>query len=306
MDALAKLKAFDPGDATLSLWVFKSHVAVGATSCAARWVETTEQLDAALKGAIKQRITAIGETVDYEALADNNEASALTIGLDETAAHLIVAATGSILPAHRVGSLRALQNIKFYAVKLVTADQKALYAVKRTDDSFKSRKAFDLVSVVFSGDRLDLETNPAFTLSKNFDFFIFEDGIFITHKAHFETVLSYRAAHIAAFSQLQDEPKFKALFSDLGPITEFVSSNKLQLRRAMAISQKGHYKDETFMARLREHCEALKLSIHFDEAGRIIPTSETCRDIFHALLDHRLHSMLSQVMYDVPSAQAVA
>jgi hypothetical protein len=50
----------------------------------------------------------------------------------------------------------------------------------------------------------------------------------------------------------------------------------------------------------------MNLSIQFDAAGRIIPTVETCRDIFQALLDHRLDSRLSQQLYDVQNTEPVA
>ena len=305
MDPLARLKAFDTSGAVVSLWVFKSYVTAAPGAGSAKWVGTTDELDAALKNAITHRIEGIAETSDYDPLAENNEASVLTIGTDETHAHVITSATGAPLPALKASKLKAIQNVKFYAVKLTTGDE-TLYAVRRTDGSFAARKALDWVNVVFSDDRLDLEPDPVFTLSKHFDFLIFGHDVFIANKAHFETILSYRAAHAAAFSELQQEEAFVSIFSKLGPIIEFVGANKLHLRRAMAISQKGHYKHAAFMASLRANCEMMKLSIAFDEEGRIVPTPESCREIFHALLDHRLRSPLSLRTYDVPSTKTVA
>ena len=59
------------------------------------------------------------------------------------------------------------------------------------------------------------------------------------------------------------------------------------------------------MKRLREECKALGFNIIFDSEGRIVPTAETCADIFKALLDHRLESRLSQRLYDVENTSAV-
>jgi len=42
-----------------------------------------------------------------------------------------------------------------------------------------------------------------------------------------------------------------------------------------------------------------------DAQGRIVPTLDTCRDIFQALLDHRLESRLSQRLYDVENTATV-
>ena len=60
------------------------------------------------------------------------------------------------------------------------------------------------------------------------------------------------------------------------------------------------------MQRLRDHCEAMSLSIQFDDGGRMVPTAESCRDIFRALLDHRLDSRLSNLLYDVQNTEQVA
>jgi hypothetical protein len=47
------------------------------------------------------------------------------------------------------------------------------------------------------------------------------------------------------------------------------------------------------------------LTLVFDAAGCIVPTSETCRDVFIALLDHRLQSPFSSNIYDVPDTTPV-
>ena len=95
-------------------------------------------------------------------------------------------------------------------------------------------------------------------------------------------------------------------FSDLQVLRDFVGENKMQLRRASAIRQKGHYKDQNFMQNLRDRHAQFGLALNFDGNGRIVPSAETCRDIFQALLDHRLRSGFSQNVYDVPDAQTVA
>ena len=46
------------------------------------------------------------------------------------------------------------------------------------------------------------------------------------------------------------------------------------------------------MDRLRERYADFNLTISFDEDGKIVPC--VCRDIFQALLDHRLSSAFSE------------
>jgi hypothetical protein len=101
------------------------------------------------------------------------------------------------------------------------------------------------------------------------------------------------------------DPEFSEIFSDVAAITKFVGHSKAQLRRAIAIRGKWHYKDPAFSERLREQWAAMNLAIAIDE-GKIVPTSESCRDVFQAPLDHRLDSRLSLKMYDVRSTEPVA
>ncbi|MXO48935.1 DUF4868 domain-containing protein [Erythrobacter vulgaris] len=102
------------------------------------------------------------------------------------------------------------------------------------------------------------------------------------------------------------ENEFIQIFANLTPLTTFVGSNKIHLRRMCSIRQKGHYKDQTFISRLRQHHAAHGLSLQFDQNGLIVCTPDNCRDVITALLDHRLASAFSENVYDVPDATKVA
>ena len=95
------------------------------------------------------------------------------------------------------------------------------------------------------------------------------------------------------------------MFAATDALESYVGDNKMQLRRASAIRQRGHYKDPAFMSNLRKRHEEFLLDIEFDDAGRIVATPETCGDIVRALLDHRLASAFSQNIYDVPDVKPV-
>jgi len=83
-------------------------------------------------------------------------------------------------------------------------------------------------------------------------------------------------------------------------------SNKINLRRISSIRQKAHYKNASFMALLKQHHAAYGLALQFDANGLIVCTSENCRDVMTALLDHRLASAFSANIYDVPDATKVS
>lgn len=295
---LKDFQNFNIGDSTATLWVFKKSMKAKVPHFSGRWIEMKDSLDEAMKAAAISARAAITETLDYGLLQENNESSALTLTIEETYAQLVVDQTVNETGARQVKKLKDINNTSFYAVKLI-ADGKTLYGVKRADDSWKAKKSASLMSVIYKNDVLELDEEPSFNISKYFDFFIYDGNILITNKKVFESLLSYREAHIEAFIELQAEPGFSSIFTGIDHIAAFVGDNKIQLRRAAAIQQKGHYKDVNFMSNLTKHSKDMNLNIEFDAAGKIIATADNCRDIFQALLDHRLDSRLSKKLYDV-------
>jgi Kiwa KwaB-like protein len=307
MAALADLKAFNLNDATASLWVFRGPTGpIGQPpSYTGRWVETEDDVDVALKQIVEAERGRIEETIEYGLLAQNNEASALTIATDETHAGLLIAAVGAETDLRRVRKSGDLDNAKFYVIKLVHEDT-VIYAIKRTEKGWTTKRSRSVRSLFYVENRLTLDPRPHFEIESTIDFFLVGAEVLILNKGRFESILRYKEAHRDDFVSLQAEPEFAGVFVNLGPLIAHIGENKIQLRRASAIRQKGHYRDAEFMTRLREQHAQFGLSIQFDGEGRIIATPETCAEIITALLDHRLASGFSRRVYDVPSATPVA
>ena len=305
MTSLEELRAYDVSDADVSIWVFKGEINHGRPRFNARWVGITPDLTLALKAEVRLNLGRITETAEYSLLAQNNEANLLTIMSDETYMRLIVEQVENETQAKKVRSIKQLANSKFCVIKFVHNEMKLL-AVRKTDSTWSTRRATNLVRMIFRDDCLDFYDNPTFTIRPDFDFFVLGETIFIRNKSNFESVLAYKAGHEAAFNALKSEPEFAAIFADLEALTAYVGGNKMHLRRAVAIQQKGHYKDADFMNRLRAEHVNMNLAINFDKKGRIVPTLESGRDIFRALLDHRLDSRLTTLMYDVQNTEQVS
>lgn len=304
MATLNDLQEFDLEGADASVWVFKTSTATGVPKFTGHWIGITDELEIEIKAAVGTSRAAITETLEYDLLALNNEGSALTIPTDETYAPLIVAQVANETPARKVKVLRHLANSKFYAIKLVNP-QGTLLAVRKTDNTWATRKAAGVIKMVYADDELDIERHRTFNIQPFFDFFILDDRIFILSKSRFESVLLYKEGHTEAFEALTAEPEFLAIIADMAPITEFVGTNKIRLRRAIAIQQLGYYRDANYMNNLRAHYAAMGLAIEFDDKGLIVPTENTCGDIFKALLNHRLDSRLSGGIFDVQHAEPV-
>ncbi len=305
MSILTNLKNFDVEVAELTLWVFKKSTPSGKPPrFTGRYLDTTEELEAALKEAVLVERDRITEVQSYGLLSENNESSALSIGLAETHGPMIIEQAEAELIKKKADTLKKVQNSDFYVIKLVSGDR-VIYAVRKTDASWRVRRARNAISVFFSDEQLGIDKTPTLYISRHVDFFIIGDEVLVSNKANFESVLNYKEAHKQDFVTLQSEQEFNTIFSHIDALVSYVGDNKIQLRRAAAIRQKAHYKDPEFMKRLRARHKEFMLNIIFDVDGKIIPTPETCKDIFQALLDHRLSSAFSETIYDVQDARAV-
>ena len=297
---------FDIANSTVQVWLFKkSYRPDGSINFSGHWIDTDDLLDNALKQAIIENRNNIHEVNPYSLLASASDGIALQIDALETNAGILVAAAANPVPGRKTTNLKTIQNSVFYLVKLV-CDEHALYVVRKTDNSWKSKKTFNLLSVFFADEQLGLNESPGFTISKNIDFFIFSEDIFIINKPSFESILNYKTAHSQDFLALQSEREFVSLFEGVDHLVGFINTNKLQLRRACAIRQKGHYRDPNFIHNLRQRYQQCGLNINFNDAGQIVVTPDTCADIVRALLDHRLSSLFSENNYDVPDATIVS
>ncbi|QJQ96272.1 MULTISPECIES: Kiwa anti-phage protein KwaB-like domain-containing protein [Halomonadaceae] len=301
VDNFKQLKEFDFEGSVVSLWIFKSGADVKNKNLpryTGRWVETGEELDENLIEVVRDEIDKVEEIKEFQTLAQNHETSALYISYEETHVGLILDACREKHDKKRIMKVKDIQNAKFYVVVYVKNGQ-TVYGLKQTSSSWKGIKRKTLFNVNFNGEELEIEQDNSFYMSKNFDVLVFGDSIFALDKNRCETILNYKKAHIKNFDALCADKEFVSLFDDLALIEEYVGNNKIHLRRAAVIQEKGYYRDPLFIQSLIDNLERLKFQIKVSDDGKIVVSKEACRDIFQALLDHRLISHYGDKAYDV-------
>jgi hypothetical protein len=288
------------------LWTFRGPKGAASDDpkYTGRWVDATNEVQVTLRSTLLAEIGRIEEVKQFGLLEENHETSALSITRNETHAGHIVAESSAETSKKKASKVEHLHNSSFYLAKFSWNDM-VVYACKKADASWKTKRAKDIRSVIFSDQSLDIDDRPHFDVSRNFDFLIVGQEILCLNKRNFESILRYKDAHKLDFEELKLEPEFVAIFSDIAPLSAFVGENKIQLRRVSAIRHKGHFRDTSFMQRLHTHHAECGLTLNFDGIGRIIPTPDTGSDIITALLDHRLSSRFSEKNYDVPSSTPV-
>lgn len=306
MPALDYLMAFNIADANASLWVSRGPRGPAALppTYPAKWAGLTDGLIVTLKQTVLDERANIEDVQAFGLLATAEEGGAMKIATDETHAGILTAAVAQQMPGRRVRDATDLFNSAFYVIKLVHEEQ-VIYAVRKTDSVWKTKNALNVRTIVFRENELALDEEPRFDIATNIDFFIVGDEILILNKRHFESILRYKQAHREDFAELQAEAEFQNIFTDLAPLVGHVGENKIQLRRASSIRQKGHYRNQDFMDRLRARGAEFGFNIAFGDDGKIIVTPETCAEIMTALLDHRLSSAFSTNIYDVQNTVTV-
>ena len=306
MAALDTVQDLNVNDAVVTLWTFRGPTgpAHGNPSYTGRWARTTDDVDEALKTSFVDEVNRIEEVKNYGLLEENHETSALLIALDETHAGYVLEKCAAETQNRQASTREHIANSKFYLAKFSFQDT-VVYGVRKTDQTWRTRRARNTRSMIFSDGELDIDDRPRFDISRRFDFIIADEEILCLHKRNFESILRYKQAHQNDFAELQGEAEFVAAFADMAPLVEFVGNNKIQLRRTSAIKQKGHYRRAGFMENLRQRHKECGLTLEFNGQGQIVATAETCSDIVTALLDHRLTSRFSEMYFDVPSSRAV-
>lgn len=305
MAKLKDLKEFDFENSSVVLWTYKvGGTAVEKPRYSARWVDTDDGVKTTLKHIVTAQIDQIEETLEYSLTAQNNEASVLTLPTELTHAGILMEAAQEEAENRKVKKVSEIKNSVFYAIKFVHGER-TLFAVRKTGTGWRTKRSSDFRQVFYKDEKLTLDERTPFEIERSVDLFILNETVFLRNKMRSESVLKYKQAHLEDFRDLQAESEFSAIFSDLTALIAYIGENKMQLRRAAAIRQKGHYKDDGFITRLRSEYSSQKLNIKFDDEGKIIATEENAADIMTALLDHRLSSVFSQSVYDVQDTQPV-
>lgn len=299
--ALAECRGFDLEDGVLSLWVFKKKQNGAYT---AKSIDVTENLENQLKAIIHVVLQGRTEVEDYCLLAQNNEASCLHVGTDETSFGDLKSLVDAPAEEHRIEGVRAFQGIAGYLVRL-RIGTRVMYFVRQVTDAWKTKKSKQLINVVMRANKLELVEDRSFTIAKDFDFFVIDNDVFIIKKSAFERLMNYRIEYLNSFSSLQQDAVFSGCFANMQPVIDHVGTNVMHLRRMAVIQQRANYANRDYMDRLRQANDEEGWQIEFDPNGKIVASADTMKVIMQVLLNHRLYSKLSLSTFDVQASSAV-
>ncbi|ATS75066.1 Kiwa anti-phage protein KwaB-like domain-containing protein [Xanthomonas citri] len=301
--ALQALQEFDLDSAGVHLWVFKSSTKADRFS--ASFVRIDAALEDALRNFAKAERAMMTEWIPYGHLAQPTENGCLSVSAIETDFALLQALVDRPELEHAIESKDQLKNAIGYLVKF-SQEERVLYALRRSPATWKTAyRRKGVVNMLFQNGELSAVEGVDFTLEPGFDLFALDEALLVGNKRAFESMMKYRAGFVSAFGELQDEKQFVSLFTDMAPLVTYVGSNGTHLRRMAVIQERKLYDNPKYLGALREVCEKYQWGVQFDKDGLIIPTKETAAVIMKLLLDQRLISEITAIMYDVPNGHRV-
>ncbi|WP_027179681.1 DUF4868 domain-containing protein [Maridesulfovibrio bastinii] len=311
MKSLQDLQNFPFENATAALWVVKKRVQQRQAKYTARWVEVSGEaesdfnLEDQLVSVVTDVVEGQKDELDYDYVCNPDEFCLLKVDAEDTNMPLIIEKMSVPGSECQVSDEKELLNAAGYVIKLQSGDN-VLYAFKKTAASWKTSKVKSGRWVIFDGEcMIGISQEAVFQIYKSVDFICYDDTVFIADKKSFESAMNYKDSMIDRRDVAITDLEESEVFSSVDSIKEFVGEDMRYLRSISSILDKGFYKEEVFMNRLKAKNEERGWGIQVDDNGKIIPTEDKMADLFKLLNDFRLYSELSHNIYDVPSTQNV-
>ncbi|MCB1944716.1 MAG: DUF4868 domain-containing protein [Thauera sp.] len=299
----SSLRAFDFANSQIYLWVYKRSASGNKFS--AYYVQTDDALNALLLGVVQREVDRITEYADYSYLAQTNENSCLVTPLAGSDFEHLKSRVDRPEPDCRVRSIKDLKNANGYLVKFVSNGQ-TVYAVKKSASNWKTSYLKTHINIVFRNGELSAAEDNAFAIEKTFDFYGYQEGLFIASKRAFESAMEHRASYAQAFVGLQQSQSFANLFTNMQPLIDYVGTNSIQLRRMARIEERALFGRPDFLTAVQTVSARRGWGLNFDPQTRqLVPCEQTIKTIMQVLLDHRLLSEVTDFIYDVPDATPV-
>ncbi len=303
MTDFERWRDFDYAQANINLWVFKKSST--PQKFRAWHVRTDQLIEDLFRSAVATEVRRITEFADYTPIAQTNESSCLIQRLEDSVGTLALLDQVDAPEVENVDAqLKHLKGAAGYLVKF-EIEEDIVYAIRKTAPTWKPTVRKSLINAVFKNGELSVVGDDSFSFDSYFDFYSFNESIFVSHKRSYEAVVSEKGVYERSFRDLTIDPSFCAIFSDMAPLVAYVGNNAMQLRRITVIQQKGLYRMPDFCQKLKIVNARRNWGLNFDGNEKLMVCAATAKTIMQALLDHRLFSELTEITYDVPDAEVV-
>ncbi|WP_415302234.1 Kiwa anti-phage protein KwaB-like domain-containing protein [Alcaligenes sp. SJTW-7] len=303
MTDFSNWRRFDYANSSVQLWVFKKSTT--ESKFRAWHVRTDEDIERLFRDTIIEQVRSITEERDYSPISQTNESSCLKHSLEDSEGLIALLNVVDAPEAENTDVLlKHLKGAAGYLVKFQHSNR-VVYAVRKTAPTWKATVRNSMINAIFNNGELSATPNETFSFDSFFDFYCFNDTVFVKTKRAYESILSEKKIYQKNFDDLLVDQNFTTIFTNMQPLRDYVGSNAMQLRRISVIQQRALYLRPGFSQRVQQVNSRRNFGLNFDQNGKIIPCDITAKTIMQILLDHRLFSEITDTTYDVPDAEAV-
>jgi len=303
MTDFADWRSFNYQQATVQLWVFKKTTT--EAKFRAWHVRTAEVIETLFRKAITDCVASTIEEIGYSPISQNNESSCLSHALAESEGLIALLRLVDMPETEKTDAeLKHLKGAAGYLVKF-QYNGHTVYSIRRTAPSWRPKVRSSLINAVFQNGELSVTPEETFSFDAFFDFYCINETIFVKSKRSYESAMSEKKAYESNFEKLAVDPDFTTIFADIQPLKEYVGSNEIRLRRITIIQSKALYSRPDFPQKVQDVNNARDFGLNFDTNGKLVVCADTAKTIMQILLDHRLLSEITEIIYDVPDAEVV-
>lgn len=299
------LKDVDLQSSEVSLAIVKEYKRNRVSQYVVNYVPINSPLETRLKNIILRKIDKANTFEPYTFdCPEPEEDQVRAIKYEETDFYRIFEQLQGLNPEEDIiDGVEELVKAKAYMIIVRNSEGIQTVGFKTLPENWKMKRDRGLIPLLYRENRFeDLEDENIFSISSFVDVIYFDEALFILSKRNFESGLNFRTGMIAKANELFTEVQRLNLFVNMKILTDRVGNNQRYLRKIATIKNLGYYQDANYLMRLKSISEQRNWGIVFQD-GQIVITEEHLDSILTLLQNKRLHSELTDEIFDVDSAK---
>lgn len=300
--ALNNLKDLNINNYQVSLAILKEYKVNRISQYRIKYVPIDENLEVRLRDIVTRKINNSNTVVEYTYDSPEPEEDQVSsIDSNQTDFYRIFEQLVDLNPEEDIieDVEELVQGAKAYLIILRGGDGIEVVGFKTIPENWKMKKNKGLIPLLYHDNRfVDLEDENVFSIANSLDLIYYDETLFVLSKKDFEQGLNFRDGMIAHADEMYAEAVQLNVFVNIEILTSRVGNNQRYLRKIATIRNLGHYRNPSFLERLREVSLEKNWDIVFQN-GQIVLTEATLDTVLSLLQNKRLHSEITLEDFDV-------
>lgn len=295
---LKAIKSLDIKKWTVTFWLVKRRIAEHEARYSVLRVEIDEKLQKRFKGYIVQQLQNKDfHLTNYDFSNADGGGVLLTIEADATDFIKVEKKINEGFDNGIAQEYSDLLNSWAYVV-LFEHDNQRLYAWRKVNAITQPKKVSTQKATFFQNHKLvDVEDQQVFMIDPRFDFFVYDQIIFIANKREFESAMNFREGMKSNATEVLAELEKLDFLSDVQIIREYVGDNLNHLRKLSSIKKYKYYEKPDYLSKMMSVITEEGWELKTDN-GKIIVEVDSVELLLKLLNNDRLRSPINNELFD--------